>query len=119
MLKHSLAFLTALALTAFLLPACDTLGGGLFDPVEELVAERFVGSGPINVSGPDADNDEAVDVASDMLTGRRFDLTPDGFTISSGDVSSEAPAGSDFGVEDGTLDVDGDTATMQFDMFST
>src|SRR5688572_25192110 len=103
--KHSrLAF----ALIAFALFAIAGCTGDEINPLDDVVAERFLGSAPVSVSGPDADNDGAVDAATDMLTGRRFDLTPSGFTIASGDVSSTAPAGSDFGVAGGELDVDGD-----------
>ncbi len=116
MVKHSRFFLSAIAAAAFaLLSACDSgpsLGNNVF-------AERFLGSAPVNISGPDAGNAGAEDAAADMLTGRRFDLTPTGFTINSGPVQSEGSGGSDYGIGSGTLGVSGDQATVNLDVFST
>lgn len=115
MSKHSrTAF--ALLVCTILLSACTGGGQALGDNV---AANFFVGSVSVDVSGPDADDPAKVAIADDMVQGRRFDLTPSGFTIASGDVTSEAPAGSDFGVANGTLDVAGDTATADLDLFST
>jgi len=100
---------------ALVLSACQSGGGGL----QNSIAQQFLGSAPVSVSGPDADNEAAVNASEDMVTGRRFDLTPSGFTIASGNVNSTAAAGSDFGVAGGTLDVSGDTATVGLDVFST
>ena len=116
MSKHSRIAIAVLSLVALGVTSC--IGSGI-DLGDNVAANFFVGSASVNVSGPDADNPTAVAIADDMVQGRRFDLTPSGFTIGSGDVSSEAPAGSDFGVADGTLDVSGDQATVDLDVFST
>jgi hypothetical protein len=115
MTNHSRIFAFAILAAIALLSACNS-GPGLGDNV---IAERFLGSAPVAVSGPDAGNDAAVDEAAEMLTGRRFDLTPSGFTISSGPVNSLGPASSDYGVAGGTLGVSGDQATVNLDVFST
>ena len=115
MSKHSLIAAIILALA---IAATSCIGSGV-ELGDNVVAERFLGSSPVSVSGPDSDDGTMVSIADDMVSGRRFDLTPSGFTIASGDITSEAPPGSDFGVSDGTLDVSGDQATVDFRMFST
>jgi hypothetical protein len=114
MTKH---YLLSGLLGALLLMAGGCISGG--GKLENVIAQRFLGSAPVSVSGPDAGNAGAADEAADMLTGRRFDLTPTGFTISSGPVDSEGAAFSDYGIGSGTLDVEGDTATVDLDVFST
>jgi hypothetical protein len=116
MSKHSRIFLAVLA---FAIAAITSCTGAEIDPGDNVVAGRFIGGTAVSVSGPDADDPNAVSIADDMVDGRRFDLTPSGITIASGDVSSEAPAGSDFGIANGTLDVSGDQATVDLGLFST
>ena len=116
MSKHSRI---ALTLTAFAVMLGASCTGPLPVPTDDVVAGRFVGSSPVSVSGPDSDDPEILSITDDMVSGRRFDLTPSGFTIASGDVTSEAPAGSDFGIADGELDVAGDTATLDLSLFSS
>jgi hypothetical protein len=116
MSKHSRIAILFTVLAIAVLSSCT---GSDLGSIGNVAADRFVGSAPVNVSGPDADNGTVVSIADDMVTGRRFDLTPSGFAIASGDVSSTAPAGSDFGVAGGTLDVSGDNATVDLDVFST
>jgi hypothetical protein len=115
MSKHS-RIATALLALAILAASCT--GGGP-DLGGNVAANFFVGSAAVNVSGPDADDPTAVSIADDMVEGRRFDLTPSGFSIASGDVSGQAAPGSDFGISDGTMAVSGDEATVDLDVFST
>jgi hypothetical protein len=107
-------FLIMLALLGLLLTACDTEG----DDLADLRADTFTGGTPTNVSGPDADNDAARAEAEAMLAGRNFELTPGGFSLSSGPVNSEPVDGSDYGVAGGDLSLDGDDATVELDVFS-
>jgi hypothetical protein len=110
--------IASLILIAIALVAAGCTGADEL-PFGDVAAERFLGSAPLDISGPDADDPAITGIASDMVSERRFDLTPSGFTISSGNVNSTAAAGSDFGVGGGTLDVSGDQAAVDLDVFST
>jgi hypothetical protein len=112
---RKLYYILTAALAALALSACNSEGDD-FDL--DLKADSFLGGTPSNVSGPDADNADATDEASAMLTGRKFDFTPNGFTLASGNVNSEPVENSDYGIAGGTMSLDGDEATVGLDVFS-
>lgn len=109
--KHYAARVLA-ALAAGSLVAC----GGT-DLEEQLGADRFLGGSISNFTGPDGADPAAQDTARDVLGGASFDLTPSGFSLSSGPISSDS-AGT-FGLGSGTLSVNGDDATMDLAIAST
>lgn len=91
--------------------------GGGEGPVEQLGASSFLGGSVSNFNGPDGADPFAQDTARAALGGASFDLTPEGFSISSGPVASDS--GGDFGLGNGTLSVSGDDASVDLDITST
>jgi hypothetical protein len=87
------------------------------DIEQQLGANLFLGGSVSSFSGPDGADTFAQDTARDALTGASFDLTPSGFTLSSGPVSSDS--GGTFGLGSGTLGVDGDNATLDLEVSSS
>lgn len=115
MQRQTTGILTAIAalLGLFWLASC---GGGTGSQ-DLLGANSFLGGSLSNFTGPDGADTSAQDTARDVLGGASFDLTPSGFTLSSGPVSSDS--GGTFGLGSGTLDISGDDATMDLDITST
>jgi hypothetical protein len=96
----------------FLLTGC---GGS--DPLD-LFAESFTGGQLSGFSGAGSSDPNGRATAEELTEERSFDLTPGGFEIESGTISSEPPAGSQFGVGSGSLNVDGNTGTLELGIVS-
>jgi hypothetical protein len=95
-----------------LLAAC-----GKSDPLDQF-AGTFLGGSLSAFGGDDGSDPQARDTADDMAQQRSFDFTPTGFVIESGTIASQPEAGSAFGVGSGSLDVNGDNATVDLDLVS-
>ncbi|MCC7479617.1 hypothetical protein IT575_14335 [bacterium] len=102
--------IASLALAALIALLCSACGGT--DETVQLNADFFSGGSLSNFGGSDGGDSDARETARELATGRSFDFTPSGFTISSGPVSTDGAPGSFFTGGTGTLAVSGDTATV-------
>ena len=86
MSKHSRIAILLFMLAVLAVAGCT----GADDlPFGNVAADRFLGSGPLNITGPDADDPEVAGIASDMVTGRRFDLE---FQVGSERIGRHVPS---------------------------
>jgi hypothetical protein len=102
------------ALAVIALAAC---GGSTINLLQR--ANSFDGGALSNFGGTDGADPDARAIARDIASGRNYDFTPAGFTISPGSAASNGPNGSPFGVGNGSLAINGDTATATLDIVST
>lgn len=93
--------------------------GGTDSGQQQLNANFFTGGSLSNFGGADGSDADARDTARELSTSRSFDFTPSGFIISSGPVSTDGAPGSLFSGGSGTLEVSGDTATVNLNPTST
>jgi hypothetical protein len=111
----NIIWLSLMAVAAVI--AFTACGGSNIDLVQH--ANSFDGGSLSNFGGGDGGNADVRAIARDMASGRNYDFTPSGFSITDGPAASNGPNGSPFGVGNGTLAINNDTATVTLDITST